>query len=158
MALVVEDGTGLAKAESYISVEQADTYMTRMGHDAWATATQADKEKALRQATQYVDSRYRYKNQPLKPEQSLEWPRIGLPWPIKRVIDATCELAIRALTASLYTDVAPTDAVKSETIGPISTVYQESKNGGQVQYALVADLLRPLVATGQLMGIRLERG
>lgn len=158
MALVVEDGTGLAQADSYISVEQADTYMTRMGHDAWVTAAQDDKEKALRQATQYVDSRYRYKNQPLKPEQSLEWPRIGLPWPIKRVVDATCELAIRALTANLYADVAPTDAVKSETIGPISTVYQESKNGGQVQYVLVDDLLRPLGDTGQLTGIRLERG
>lgn len=157
MALVVEDGTGLAKADSYISVEQADAYMISMGHEAWADASQSDKEKALRQATQYVDSRYRYKNQPLKPEQSLEWPRVGLSWPIKRVLDATCELAIRALTASLYTDVAPTDAVKSETIGPISTVYQESKNGGQVQYALVDDLLRPLVATGQVTGIRVER-
>lgn len=157
MALVVEDGTGLAQADSYISVEQADLYMASMGHEAWSTATQADKEKALLQATQYVDSRYRYKNQPLKSEQSLEWPRVGLPWPIKRVLDATCELAIRALTASLYTDVAPTDAVKSETIGPISTVYQESKNGGQVQYALVDDLLRPLVATGQVTGIRVER-
>lgn len=157
MALAVEDGTGLAQADSYISVEQADLYMTSMGHEAWSTATQADKEKALRQATQYVDSRYRYKNQPLKSEQSLEWPRVGLPWPIKRVLDATCELAIRALTASLYTDVAPTDAVKSETVGPLKTEYQEVQNGGQVQYALVDDLLRPLMATGQVTGIRLER-
>lgn len=157
MALVVEDGTGLDQADSYISIEQADVYMATMGHDAWVTAVQADKEKALRQATQYVDSRYRYKNQPLKPEQSLEWPRVGIPWPVKRVLDATCELAVRALAASLYADVAPTDAVKSETIGPIKTEYQETQNGGQVQYALVDDLLRPLVATGQLTGIRLER-
>ena len=35
MALIVEDGTGLANAESYVSVADATTYHTNYGNTAW---------------------------------------------------------------------------------------------------------------------------
>lgn len=158
MALIVEDGTGLSEADSYISVADADNYVSSMVGDAgWAGATEAEKERALRRATQYVDARYRYKNSKLSPDQALEWPRVGFPWPVKRVLDATCELAVRALSGDLYSDVSPEDNIKSETVGPLTTVYQDAENGGQVRFAIVDDLLAPLVASGQMATIRLER-
>lgn len=157
MSLLVEDGTGRPDADSYIDLADASNYMEKMGHDAWATATEADRQKALRRATQYIDARYRYKNRPLSADQSLEWPRTGFPWPVKRVLDATCELAVRALVGELYADVLPDERIKSETIGPLTTTYMEPDNGGQVRFAVVDDLLEPLVATGKVTAIRLER-
>ena len=43
MSLIVEDGTGLAGAESYVSVTDADTYHDKRGNTAWATLTTAQK-------------------------------------------------------------------------------------------------------------------
>lgn len=159
MSLIIEDGTGLPDAESYVSVADADQYAQAMGLSSWLATdvTEAQKETALRRATQYVDSRYQYKNSKQDADQALEWPRVGYPWPLKRVLNATCELAVRALTGELYTDVAPEDNIKSETIGPLTTVYQDAENGRQVRFAVVDDLLAPYVSTGKTTMIRLER-
>lgn len=54
MALIVEDGTGLADAESYLSVADADTYHADRNNEAWQDYSTAEKEAALRKATQYI--------------------------------------------------------------------------------------------------------
>jgi len=61
MPLIVEDNTGLANAESYISVADADVYLANMGRTSWAAATTAAKEIALRKATQYIDTAYSFR-------------------------------------------------------------------------------------------------
>lgn len=168
MALIVEDGTGLANAESYASVATANAYHTAMGNAAW-TGVDAVKEAALRRATQYLDTRYRYRGLPLTQTQALAWPRsytlsasLGYEWsqqfndwPPSRLVDACCELALRALTGALYAD-QEAGRVKAETVGPISVTYAEQANGGQVRYAIVDDLLGPLVAGGR-SSMRVER-
>ena len=59
MVLIVEDGTGKADAESYLSVADADTYHTKHGDSAdWDGASTGDKEEALRMGTQYLDATY----------------------------------------------------------------------------------------------------
>ncbi len=78
MALVTEDGTGLATAESYVSVADADTYWTnRDGNTVWTAASTAEKEAGLRSATDYVESRFRlsWKGQRIGTTQALSWPR-----------------------------------------------------------------------------------
>jgi hypothetical protein len=78
MALVVEDGTGLADAESYASVAAADAYATARGL-TW-TGTETEKEQALRRATSWLDARYRGKwpgDKRRQRFQALEWPRTG---------------------------------------------------------------------------------
>jgi len=77
MALVVEDGTGLSNAESYISVADADIYIAAYkGADAtWDDATDAAKEIAARQATQYIDGLYNWIGEPETSTQALDWPR-----------------------------------------------------------------------------------
>ena len=74
MALVVEDGTGLSTAESYISVADADTYHSDRGNALW-TGTDAVKEEALRQATEYLDATYDWKGSISLTTQALNWPR-----------------------------------------------------------------------------------
>jgi hypothetical protein len=147
MALVVEDGTGLPDADSYVSVASADAYHVARGNAAWAAAEEGAKEVALRNATAYIDSNpeYPFAGAPLAAGQALEWPRTGFGWPLKRVTDATSELALRALTGPLFADVVAEGRIKSETIGPLKTDYADPVNGGQTRYAFVDGLLAPLL-------------
>jgi hypothetical protein len=173
MSLIVEDGTGLATAESYVSVADADAYHLAMGNAGW-TGTTTVKEAALRRATQYLDARYRFRGTAKTTTQALLWPRVastslysgvigaGLApypavpeWPVKRLIDACCELALRAVAGPLYAD-QDAGRIQSETVGPISTTYFDQANGGQVRYSIVDDMLGPILAGGR-SSLRLVR-
>lgn len=67
--------------DSYISLADAETYATEhfIGDDktTWDAASDADKEAALRQATQYVDAKFRdrFLGHIQSTSQALEWPR-----------------------------------------------------------------------------------
>jgi len=77
MALIIEDGTGVADADSYLAIDDAD--FAAFGHTAWALETvDAVKEVALRQATEYLDATYSFKGTPSNGEQGLSWPRSGV--------------------------------------------------------------------------------
>lgn len=155
MALIVEDGTGLEDAEAYASVATADAYASAMGLSAWAAAATATKEIALRRATQYIDSRYTFRGHALTDTQALEWPREEYQWPVRAVVNACCELAVRALAGPLVADIEA-GSVKREQVGPIETEYFEQANGGQVRFALVDDLLRGVTVGGRST-LRIER-
>lgn len=155
--LVVEDGTGLPNADSYLSIASADVYHAAMGNTDWASVPAALKEAALRRATQYLDTRYNWRGQPLTTTQALVWPRTSVQWPVKRVQDACAELALRAAAlGSLYTD-QDAAAVTQETVGPISVSYADQHNRGQVRFTLVDDLLAGLIENIGRMSLRLER-
>lgn len=66
--------------DTYVSVADADEYWNNhSGGDNWATADPSDKEKALREATQYIDKSYEFRgSHPYDSEQLLSWPRIGV--------------------------------------------------------------------------------
>jgi len=156
MALIVEDGTGVPYADSYVSLTDATAYCTALGHSAWAGAIPADQESALRRATQYLDTRYRYAGKRITTTQALEWPRTTRQWPVRSIRDACCELAVRALDGELYTDAGDAPVTR-ETVGPITTEYGHSTNDGQVRYSIVDDMLRGLLASIGRMNLRLER-
>ena len=54
MSIVIENGAGLADAESYASVAAADARCASLGLTAWAALVEAGKEIALRRATLFV--------------------------------------------------------------------------------------------------------
>ena len=56
MALIVEDGNGIAGADSYATEAQADLYHEHRGNTAWYSV--ADKEAALRKATDFMPVSY----------------------------------------------------------------------------------------------------
>lgn len=156
MALVVEDGTGRADAESYAAVAFADAYHTSLGNEAWGNAITDEKEAALRRATQYLDARYTFTGNPLTTTQALAWPRDAAPWPVKPLQVAACELALRALSGALYADQGDAP-VTEESVGPVSVKYGYSQNGGQTRYRVVDDLLRGLLTIAGRLTLRLER-
>ncbi|WP_434033588.1 DnaT-like ssDNA-binding protein [Cupriavidus sp. a3] len=143
MALVVEDSTGKPDANSYVSVAEADSYHGDRGNANWSAAT--TKEAALINATSYVDSLYRFQGLRASDTQALEWPRAGVTGIPKRLKDAVCELALRALSGPLAADVAPEQVIET-TVGPITKKYAAAPlNGGRKRYPLVDGMLRPLL-------------
>lgn len=62
MALVVENGTGVAGAESYFAISAADAYWTARPHDpnaaTWLALSTLDKEGAAREASDYLDANW----------------------------------------------------------------------------------------------------
>lgn len=159
MSLTVEDGTGLANADSYASRADADAYHAARGNAAWAAASTDARDAALRKATQYLDTRYRWTGNRLTVAQALEWPRYFVPrlgypsgWPQPRVVQAGIELALRALSVDLMADDEGRD-VLSEAVGPISVTY--GPTGGGVRYP-VADLLVSPLTIGGRNSVRLD--
>ena len=155
MALIVEDGSGLDDAESYVSVADAGTYCTAHGLSAW-TGADAVKESALRNATQYLDATYRFKGYRVAEHQALMWPRSGVMFDgytlaydaIPTMLKTACiELAIKAISGSLIVDPDP-QYVTDVQVGPIKKSMSAPQNGGQKTYSLIDSLLRDLIAGG----------
>lgn len=162
MALIVEDGTGMATAEAYASVAAADAYWTARGIPAaWSGSTTAQKEEALRQGADYIDAVHAegWKGYRLALAQRLAWPRTGVyvdrialdaaPLP-RQLVEANIEAAVRARTET--TGLLPDEtelgiASESVEVGPIkeSKSYIGSKSTRKT-FARIDALLRPLLS------------
>lgn len=83
MALVKEDGSVVAGANSYADETDADALQTDRGREAWLNATTEVKEAALVRATDYIEGRWalKFAGQPLGDVQTLSWPRQGATYP-----------------------------------------------------------------------------
>jgi hypothetical protein len=154
MALIVHPSAG---AESYVSLADAGTYHTRFGNASWAAATEANREIALRRATQFIDTNYRFKSYAIDEEQPLEWPRydFGTALP-QRLTDAVCEAALIFLTDNLNSPITATGSVKSEKVGPIEVEYN-TPPVLRTRYPILDRLLSPL-ALGKYGSTPLVRG
>lgn len=168
MAIVVEDGTALATAETYASVAAADAYYVKLDIPAWAALTLTAKEASLRKATAYMIQMYRgrWQGQRAKIGQALDWPRTGVtirdfyyfevPFntvPVE-VVTACISLALRASTAELLADQQP--RVASESVGPISVSYFAGEDRAIV-YAAIERTLQPLFRQSSSGGIQITR-
>lgn len=145
MTIVVEDGTGRLDSESYASVADADAYWTKMGSDIdrsyWQALSVSQKEVALRRATQYIDTRFRFPGAVLTDSQALSLPTSDIPWPVKNLVAACAEMAIRSARDDVNQDVQG-DPVKREKVGPIETEYDTARRTGQAtKYPVVHRLL-----------------
>ena len=146
--MVVEDGTGLSNADSFVSVDYAETYFTTRGVTAWASLT--NKEALLIKATDYIEAVYSesWKGVTLNDTQSLSFPRIiddSTVYP-DRLLKATCELALKANDGDLLIDVE--QRTIEEKVDVISVKYAEYSDQ-KTQYSMVYGLISPyLLSTG----------
>lgn len=157
---VVEDGTGLADANSFASLDFAHEYFEDRGISAWSGSDNA-KKQALVRATDYVANRFTFRLAPYSDEQALPFPTIDpcssdpADMPVK-LLKATCEYALRALTATLAPDPTVDDSgnrviEKIEIVGPLEE-HTKFQDGGSAQlfrpYPAADMLLRGLVVSG----------
>lgn len=147
MALVVEDGTGLSNANTYVDVTYADTYFSTRGITAWASLT--NKEALLIQATDYLEAVYSesWKGEKLLDTQSLSFPRVidGVTVFPERLKYAQCELALKANSDVLLKDVG--EKVIKEKVDVIEVQYAEYSDQ-KTQYTYVYNLLSPYLQNG----------
>lgn len=144
MALIHEDGTGLATAESMLSVTALDALAVQLNWADWPAAgvSVPAKEAAARKGTLYMEARFRGRiaacDYPKSTTQRLLFPVSGtfeypdgrtlpagewLPWEAKVGYG---EAIRRAYTGKLTPDLARGGQVIEKTVGPITTVWADS--------------------------------
>lgn len=150
MALEVEDGTGKANAESYVSLAAATARHSALGNSAWADAADdTTREQALRRATVFMEQAYRsrWAGCRINSTQALSWPRYNVMvdgWTVASdavptdIANACADLALRALSEDLNADL--TRGIIREKVGPIETEYDrltpQSKRFPAIEMAL----------------------
>lgn len=146
MSLIVEDGTGLSTAESYISVADATAYFAAYG-GADAFSSLDDAEVALRKASRDLDMLYgaSYSSTALTKTQALLFPRVtftdtngrtvtGLP---KVVGQAAAELALINVTSD-STGAADTSGNLKMSLLRADTLIKHTENFAPTSAAAVA--------------------
>lgn len=130
--MIVENGTGLVDANSYVDIAYSDNYFTSHGVFAWSDLTEEQKEVLLIKATDYIDNVYQWLGTKLNKEQALRFPRENLydyegievtdiPKALK---DAVCEsVNVLMKNTELFQSVNENGAVTSEHIGELSFTY-----------------------------------
>jgi len=176
MALIVEDGTGLAAAESYASASFADSYFAGRLPDAeWVDKDAEEKERALRRAADYMVQRYRMRWLGYRAQnaQRLDWPRGDVPKPDtpggyggypayyahnvvpELVMEAQCELAVRHIAGTVLSpDLGP--PVLSKSVGPITITYADGARQ-TTEFRSVDMILSPLLEPTGSSSMRLVR-
>lgn len=166
MPFTVEDGTGVAGANSYVSAEYAADYFSLRNKTDWPAipANLAQVQGLLIEATDYIEAIYarRFIGEMADPAQALSWPRIDtgdyldvayaddvIPDVLKR---ACCQYAYQALLGG---PLMPTPEVQAsgfavvttrEAVGPIETEYRAVGTNGRPV------LVRSYPAADSLMG------
>lgn len=164
MALVIEDGTGKADANSYASTATLKAYAKERG--VTLPSSEAALEILLLKAMDTMKG-LRYVGERATKEQALDWPRYnvcvdGFPFAStelpRELEQAQCALAIEWNT----TDMLPTTPanapgpVVSKTVGPISVAYASNNGASRVPHSAKAEvLLRMLLVRHGLQAVRL---
>lgn len=155
MALIVEDGSLVASANSYVSLVDIKAYAVNRGVTLGADSV---IEAQSRKAIDYLEGkRSEYQGNKITYNQALQFPRYNLyiddfefPYDAipNELKNAQCQLIIEQ---SLGVNILPTQsdpAVKSETIGPIKTEYAVNAGSLFEPHLLSVDLLlKPLFKT-----------
>jgi hypothetical protein len=179
--LIPETGGIVANADCYGTLSMAAAYHAAMGNDAWALATYAKQEQAMRKGTVYVDGKffYRFKGSMVKPTtQSLQFPRVGvqlaeqqdylgvspsfydmayagyLPSDIvpAGIIRASFEAALIALDGDLAPALERGGLVINQTVGPVSQTFSD-KAPASTKYESILLHLIPFLKVGGLISL-----
>lgn len=143
--LIVEDGTNVTGANSYISLADAVTYFNNKG-DATFINTSPDKQAAaLFRAAGGLDFwlNGRWRGRRANAVQSLDWPRVGVRdsdgyFVPKNTVPAKVKLAqaevakIELTTSFIQQSVDRNSLIQKESVGPIDIEYM--KNAPSITY------------------------
>lgn len=165
MTLIVEDGSVVAGAESYVTVAQYKTYCDNRGL-SYSGTTDTQIEQNARKSWDYLLQEYRGKWKGYRKDatQIGDWPRSfvylepfvrgasgSYPYLVDdntipfEVRNAQCELMQRAVDGDLMPDVGQVET--SITVGPISVDYD--KNSPQnTRFEAVDGILRQYLTGG----------
>lgn len=158
--LIVEDGSGLPNADSYVAIAEANTYFidrpTHKYSATWSSATDDNKKSALRVATEMLDMMYTYKTTKAVDTQSLNFPikdSTTVPLNVKK---ATIELAVRALSGDLLDDNEGRE-VESEKYDVVEFHYKTTGSVPQKAYTIVETYMKAYIVSKNIYTVDLCR-
>lgn len=149
---IVEDGTGLVGASSYLTLEDAENYFDSIGSDAWKEICGDEDyaERKLVYASNFFDQRYGigFSGEPVNPEQGMIFPlkicdkETGIPANLKKAVLALLDSLLQ--NGELDHNANYEQAVKSESISLGNGALVESKTydntmTNNISYYAVAD-------------------
>ena len=159
MAIIVENGTGMPTANSFISLADAITYAALHGLTTFADAGDDEQQNIwLIRAAHYLrdEEMFPYRGTRLTLTQRLPFPRVGavergaaeayasnvVPW---RMADAQVELAeLLAQGIDLMPVLPRGGAIRRKTIGPLTTEWFDGAPATSTFRSMIG-LLRPLL-------------
>ena len=168
MPLVIENGSLVQDANSYVSVADARAYAEARASTFPADDTEA--EAALIVAMDYLESlRAEYQGSKVSPGvQALQWPRTGVVidgWevPITHIPNelkfGQIQLAIESANGTDLTPTGDGREVIREKVDVLETEYAPGAGGSpQPVFVKVRAFLAPLFSTGGLGRIKVTRG
>ena len=136
--IIVEDGSGVTGANSYISYDTFNTYCTTRGHDI-SSYTESQLSGAIIKGADYLDRAWFWPGYRTSSSQAMQWPRTGAYYRDGYYIESTeiptglacaqSEYAFASLSESLYPG-SDTSNIKSisESVSSLktSTTYFEN--------------------------------
>ncbi len=173
MALTIEDGSGVENADSYVSLVDVEAYFDAYGKDrtAWDAAAAATQEAWVREASQYLEGKYRelYPGRRVYERQSLGWPRFsardvdGIYWDRdevpREVKQAQMELVWRrSQGTSLLPDQLGGSSSAIETkdkVGALEVVrkYEGSEANKDPVFGIVDTILSPILGDPSVINL-----
>lgn len=165
MTITVEDGSGIADANSYVTIADYRAYASQRGVSL--PVADPDVEPQLIQAMDYLEIQP-WAGYPTYDDQALAWPRSGvyisgseiaenaIPGKIKF---AQMQLAIQVNAGVvLLPTVIGGAAIKRDKVGPLETEYDTGNVGIMPYFASISALIKPYL-TGLGFGqFRATRG
>lgn len=157
ISIIVEDGSIVQNANSYVSIENMRTFAAERG----VTLPENDDDIAtmIIKSTDYLESLHcQYVGEPVDENQPLEWPRKNayvncklIPETLipKQLINAQKQLVL-ALEAGfdLQPNVSFSDYVTEEKVGPITTKYSDPAQLQIRPTLTAADTLLKIITEG----------
>jgi len=133
---------------SYIDIGGADEYFeNRLHAERWGETSDADKEKALRQATKEID-RQLLRGRKTNPEQELAFPRYPDTEVPEAVKEACCEEALAILeSGNSQRRKLQQEGVQSFSLGNMSETFAAGAGKGLLSQE-AKELLRPWLLGG----------
>lgn len=164
ITIIIEDGTQVANANSFVSVANARIYAVNRG--VALPSSNDDLGIMLIKATDYLQAQAnRFKGERVSADQALEWPRkcvylydALVPSNVipKSLISAQIELAMVINAGlTLQPNFVPGDYVVKEKVGPIETQYSDPLRVGIESKFTAVDALLSLLFKSNSTGFSL---
>ena len=163
MDIIVETGSGISGANSYVSLASADSYFGLRGNNTWVDGDDDAKEAALIKACSYMETFFWNGIKTLS-TQNLEWPRRNVIDQNGYYVSATCipmrvknaqsELAYRYFSGD---DPAPdldsSGRVVRERVDVIEVEYDRGGTKAVPEFTYVDALLKPFLKSSLNVGV-----
>lgn len=119
MTIIIEDGTGVANANSYVSVAEFNAYATARNIDPTDYDTEQIEGALVVASVDFISVEYNFKGEPLTTTQGMQLPTDEV-LIVSAVKNATCAAALLHLKNRLFvdtTEIAINGVIASESKG-----------------------------------------